>query len=201
MAENKKSFIAYSDWHGMFNALPDDVAGRLIKHIFSYVNDQNPKTDDFIINALFEQIKATLKRDLQKWEKERGQRSEAGKRSAELRATKFNERSNSLNETQRKPTVSDNVSVSDNVNENNIKKGKHLFKNSIIFDKVKFAEQFPAWDKDKLKHYYESANDYSESKGAMYKDWVAAIRSWERKDAKNKTGYTVSPQTVLYKKL
>ena len=79
MAENKKSFIAYSDWHGMFNALPDDVAGRLIKHIFAYVNDQNPKSDDFIINALFEQIKATLKRDLQKWEKEREQRSEAGK--------------------------------------------------------------------------------------------------------------------------
>ena len=68
MAENKKSFIAYSDWHEMFKQLPDDVAGKLIKHIFSYVNDENPSTDDFVINALFAQIKNTLKRDLTKWE-------------------------------------------------------------------------------------------------------------------------------------
>jgi hypothetical protein len=106
-----------------------------------------------------------------------------------------------LNEIQRKPTVSVNVSVSDNVNENNIKKGLHLFKNSLIFDKAKFAEHFPTWGKEKLKHYYECANDYSESKGAKYKDWVAAIRSWERKDSKNKTGYSVSNTTTLYKKL
>ena len=112
MAENKKSFIAYSDWHGMFNALPDDVAGKLIKHIFSYVNDEDPSSEDFIINALFEQIKATLKRDLIKWDKERSQRSDAGKKSAESRATKSNERSTEDNERQRNSTVS--VSVSDN---------------------------------------------------------------------------------------
>lgn len=112
MAENKKSFIAYSDWHGMFNALPDDVAGKLIKHIFSYVNDEDPSSEDFIINALFEQIKATLKRDLIKWDKERSQRSDAGKKSAESRATKSNERSTEDNERQRNST--DSVSVSDN---------------------------------------------------------------------------------------
>jgi hypothetical protein len=116
MAENKKSFIAYSDWHGMFKALPDEIAGKLIKHTFSYVNDENPSTDDFIINALFEQIKATLKRDLVKWDLQREQRSLAGKRSAEIRLTKSNERSTEVNETQRKPTVS--VNVNDNVNDN-----------------------------------------------------------------------------------
>jgi len=120
MAEGKKSFVAYSDWDGMFKALPDDVAGKLIKHIFSYVNDQNPESDDFVINALFEQIKATLKRDLKKWDTQREQRSEAGKKSAELRAsTKSNERSIPLNETQRNPTVSVSVSVSVNTTTNN----------------------------------------------------------------------------------
>ena len=124
MAENKKSFIAYSDWHGMFKALPDEIAGKLIKHTFSYVNDENPSTDDFIINALFEQIKATLKRDLVKWDLQREQRSLAGKRSAEIRLTKSNERSTDVNETQRKPTVS--VNVNDNVN-------------VIVKDKYKFS--------------------------------------------------------------
>jgi hypothetical protein len=118
MAEGKKSFIAYSDWNGMFQALPDDVAGKLIKHIFLYVNDENPKSDDFIINALFEQIKSTLKRDLKKWESQTKQRSEAGKKSAEIRSTKFNDRSISLNEKVRKPTVSVSVNVNDSVNDN-----------------------------------------------------------------------------------
>ncbi|MFY8185107.1 MAG: DUF6291 domain-containing protein [Bacteroidia bacterium] len=117
MADNKKSFIAYSDWYGMFNALPNEVAGELIKHIFAYVNDENPTSDNFIINALFEQVKATLKRDLVKWEEQREQRSIAGKNSAKSRLTKFNERSNPLNETERKSTVSVSVNVNDNVSD------------------------------------------------------------------------------------
>lgn len=116
MAEGKKSFIAYSDWYGTFKALPDEVAGQLIKYIFSYVNDENPQPhESFVVNALFEQVKATLKRDLNKWEKQREQRSKAGKKSAETRkATKSNERSTTVNETERKSTVS--VNVNDNVN-------------------------------------------------------------------------------------
>lgn len=117
MADNKKSFIAYSDWYGMFNALPNEVAGELIKHIFAYVNDENPTSDNFIINALFEQVKATLKRDLVKWEEQREQRSIAGKNSAKSRLTKSNERSNPLNETERKSTVSVSVNVNDNVSD------------------------------------------------------------------------------------
>ena len=102
----------------MFKALPDEVAGKLIKHIFSYVNDENPSTDDFIINALFAQVKSTLKRDLVKWEDQRQQRSEAGKKSAEIRSMKINERSTVVNETERNSTVSVSVSVNDSVNDN-----------------------------------------------------------------------------------
>lgn len=137
MAEGKKSFIAYSDWDGMFQVLPDEVAGKLIKHIFSYVNDRNPESNDFVIVALFEQIKTTLKRDLAKWEQQREQRSEAGKTSAKNRSTKFNERSNPLNEKVRNPTVSVSVNVNDNVNGNvNEEREEHAhetFEPKIIF--------------------------------------------------------------------
>lgn len=118
MAEGKKSFVAYADWNGMFKVLPDEVAGKLIKHIFSYVNDENPITEDFIINALFEQIKSTLKRDLEKWESQLEQRRNAGKASAESRknkANEINERSTVVDETERNPTVSVSVSVNDSV--------------------------------------------------------------------------------------
>jgi len=118
MAEGKKSFIAYSDWQGTFKALPDEIAGQLIKYLFSYVNDENPEPhENFVVNALFEQFKATLKRDLDKWGKQREQRSLAGKKSAEIRKAKSNERSTVVNEKTRKATVSDSVSVSVNVNE------------------------------------------------------------------------------------
>jgi hypothetical protein len=133
----------------MLKACPDDVAGKLIKHIFAYVNDENPSSDDFVINALFEQIKATLKRDLVKWEEQREQRSNAGKKSAELRATKFNERSTVVNETERNSTVS--VSVSDNVN---VKEN-----NSIDSRKLKFASTLKPFvdefGRDTLKEFYD----------------------------------------------
>ena len=158
MAEGKKSFIAYSDWNGMFEVLPDEIAGKLIKHIFAYVNDKNPETNDYIINALFEQIKATLKRDLIKWDTQRSQRSEAGKKSAELRAlTKSNERSISFNEIQRNPTVSVSVNVND------ILKGNERFFSELIISES-WLENTAMQSKQKfipneIKSYLKKYND------------------------------------------
>jgi hypothetical protein len=73
MAKNKKSFVLYNDQRGIFNKLSDEQAGILIKHIFSYVCDEDPKAD-FITELAFEPIKSTFKRDLKKFE-ERAARS------------------------------------------------------------------------------------------------------------------------------
>lgn len=115
MAVGKKSFIAYADWKNTFDELPNEEAGALIKHIFAYVNDENPESDSILIKAIFANIKATLKRDLDKWENQLQQRSEAGKKSAEIRAlNKINERSTVVDEYVRNSTDSVNVSVNDN---------------------------------------------------------------------------------------
>ena len=127
MAENKKSIIVYADWINKFEELDDDEAGRLIKHFFRYVNDLNPEYPDRTTKLMFIDIKATLKRDLIKWEDKAPQRIEkarvAGLASAEAR--KLKKQLNSTNELQvelkpTKPTVSVSVSdsVSDSVNEN-----------------------------------------------------------------------------------
>lgn len=79
MADGKQSFLAYADWKELFDSLPDDKAGKLIKHIFAYVNDENPKSDDFLINTIFIPIKSTLKRDLKKWEDRKESKSTAGR--------------------------------------------------------------------------------------------------------------------------
>jgi len=68
MAENKKSFISYCEWQETFEELSDEDAGALIKHIFRYVNDENPSTDNVLVKLCFIPIKQTLKRDLKKYE-------------------------------------------------------------------------------------------------------------------------------------
>lgn len=116
MAENKKSFVLYTDSKGLIDQLPDDIAGRLFKHIFAYVNDENPISDELILNIAFEPIKSQLKRDLVKWSNQTEQRRQAGLKSAEIRkrnSTEVNERSISSTD-----NVNVNVSVNDNVSDN-----------------------------------------------------------------------------------
>jgi len=132
--KDKKSFVLYSDLIHTVNQLPEDKAGLLFKHILSYVNDENPQTDDIIVKIAFEPIKQQLKRDLLKYEKKREQYSEAGKKSAEARAVKKKqeekEAKNKSNERQRTLTnvesrsTNSTVSVNVNVNDNVINKDK-----------------------------------------------------------------------------
>ena len=65
--ESKKSFILYADLIHTVSKMPSDKAGDLFKHILKYVNDEDPVTDDLIIQLTFEPIKQQLKRDLDKW--------------------------------------------------------------------------------------------------------------------------------------
>jgi hypothetical protein len=108
MAKDKKSFVLYSDQKELFNQLTNEAAGKLIKHIFAYVNDENPESDDMIINLAFTPIKQQLKRDLRKFEEIKIARSEAGKsggiKSGEARRSKMKQ--NEANE-----AVNDNVNV------------------------------------------------------------------------------------------
>ena len=68
MDENKNRIIVYRDWIGTFDALTDEEAGKLIKHFFRYINDQNPEAPDRLIALLFEPMKQTLKRDLKAYQ-------------------------------------------------------------------------------------------------------------------------------------
>lgn len=120
MAENKKSFIAYVDWKSTFDLLTDEEAGKLIKHIFSFVSDENPSLNDRILQLSFSHIEQDLKRDLKKWENYIDKQKANGKKGGRPKTQKtqaFNE----------KPKKADNVNV--NVNDNVLleKETKELF--------------------------------------------------------------------------
>ena len=107
MAKDKKTVVIYSDWIATFEKLTDEEAGKLIKHLLRYVNDQNPEADR-MTELLFSQMQQQLKRDLKKWEQIKEARSKAGKfggiKSGEIRRSKTKQ--NETNE-----AVNDNVNV------------------------------------------------------------------------------------------
>ena len=136
MAKDKKGFILYADLIKVVSKLPDETAGKLFKIILSYVNDLDVCIDDLLLEIAFEPIKNQLKRDLIKFEEVKSKRSDAGKRSAELRALKKEEQKptkptsvKSVQQSSTNPTVTDTVNetVNDNVNVNVIKKEIYKF--------------------------------------------------------------------------
>jgi hypothetical protein len=144
MAEDKKGVLVYADWMKLFEALEDDEAGKLIKHFFRYINDLDPKAPDRVTELSFISIEQTLKRDLKKWDKIRVKRSEAGIKSAEVRANKREQEPTnstsvkSVEDISTNSTVRESVSVSVNEsdNVNDIKKEKKVdvfnFRKSLI---------------------------------------------------------------------
>jgi uncharacterized phage protein (TIGR02220 family) len=113
MAKDKKSFILYVDQKDLWNKLPDEIAGKLIKHIYSYVSDENPTSNDLIVEIAFEPIKQQLKRDLKLFEEKRVKRSEAGIAGANKR---WQEIANDSKRISSIAKIADNVNVNDNVN-------------------------------------------------------------------------------------
>lgn len=125
MAEDKKSFVLYSDLIHTVRKMPKEKQGELFMTILAYVNDENPTVDDLMVELVFEPIKLQMKRDLAKYESTKERRKEAGRiaglKSGEARKVIVPE----LNQNEPKRTngsknepnehVTDTVNVNDNV--------------------------------------------------------------------------------------
>lgn len=152
MAKDKKGFVLYADLLTVVEKLATqdrenktNYAGELFLHILKYVNDKNPIPINFIIEMAFEPIKLQLKRDLEKYEQVKVKRSQAGKKSAELRALKKQQNSTkptsveSVQQNSTNPTVIDIVNVIDTVtdiNKDNNSADVKTSTPSIDFDKL-----------------------------------------------------------------
>jgi len=86
MAEGKKTFIFYSDWINLIREMDNEDAGELLKHILSYVNDENPETENKFVRMAFGHMKPLIKSDLVKWDGIRKKRSEYGKKGGQAKA-------------------------------------------------------------------------------------------------------------------
>ncbi len=158
MATDKKGFVLYADQKDSFCDLTDEEAGILIKHIFAYVNDENPILSNRYAKIAFNPIKSQLKRDLVKYELVREKRSIAGKASAEAKKQTL---TNSTHvESVEQTLTNSTVIVKDNVSVNVTVKDKVTVKDIINRDfiSLEFLENFNKWIKYKSdrKEKYKS---------------------------------------------
>ena len=101
-----------------FNELSDEQAGKLIKAIFMYAEKKIiPEFDDGMVKMAFSFIKSRIDLDLEKWNKTREKRSEAGRKGG--KQTQANQANASLvKQTQANQAVNVNDNVNVNVNDN-----------------------------------------------------------------------------------
>jgi len=118
MAENKKSFVAYCDWQETFEELSNEEAGKLVKHLFNYVNDKNPEASDKLTKMCFIPIKQSLKRDLKKYESYVNKQKANGSKGGRPKTQKTQA---FILKPKKADSVSDSVSDSDSVNVSEIK--------------------------------------------------------------------------------
>jgi hypothetical protein len=143
MAEGKKSFVLYSDQRSIIDMLSDEKAGKLLKHMFAYVNDENPISDDPLILLAFEPIKLQMKRDLIKWKSTKEVRSEAGKASAEARRLAKEQQQNVTNSTNVNFVQQSSTNSTVNVNDN-------VTVNVNVINTIPTKEEFVAYGLEKL---------------------------------------------------
>ena len=116
--QGKKSFVLYTDQREVFDELTDEDAGKLIKHIFAYVNDENPQTEDKLLKVAFLPIKTQLKRDLVIWDEKKQQRAEAGRKGGLAKASNATFATNDSSKAkQNLANLAVNVNVNGNVND------------------------------------------------------------------------------------
>ena len=195
MADGKNTIVIYRDWKNIFDKLTDDEAGKLIKHLFAYINDENPRSDR-LIELVFEPIKLTLKRDLKHWESVIEKRSLAGKASAEKRQQSSTNSTHvdSVQQSSTNSTDSDSVidSVIDTDKEVILKEKSSRFIPPTI-DEVKIycLERQNSVDPEKWYNFYKAKN-WMIGKNKM-KDWRAAVHTWEKSN-KNQNGTNYEKQ-------
>lgn len=117
MAEGKKSFVLYCDLIHTVNKLSNEDAGELFRQILLYVNDENPATENKLVDVVFEGIKQTLKRDLVKYEQRAERSRENGAKGGRPKKPK---KPSGLKENPEEPKKPDSVSGSDNDSGNEI---------------------------------------------------------------------------------
>jgi len=135
--------------------------------------------DLFTIQDGFFSSQSVQKRLNMRNEKSEKARSNATKRWNNANAMQSHSESNAIKDNKIKEIKINDIKIK--------KKSLHTFADSEFYDFDKFCTKLFDWSNDKCKFYHDAAIGYSESKGAKYLDWIAAVKNWDRKQPYTKT--------------
>lgn len=196
-AEDKKSFLLYHDYAVHIAKLSDEDAGKLFKAVFDYVEGGEIPSISPAADMAFSFIAAQLDRDRQKYEHKcevnavNGRKGGRPAKRSDLSKTEKTER------LSKKAKKADNDTDTDNENENDTdidndtvkpephgsKPARHKYgeyKNVLLSDDEieKLKAEIPDY-----QSYIERLSGYMASSGRTYKNYLATIRNWARKDS------------------
>ena len=184
---SRDSFVLYTAIAEIVERLSDIQKGQLFQAILDFERDKEINISDHIVEIAFIPIKQSLIANNEKWEKTIKARSEAGKRSAEIRKQKTTNltnvdfvqtKVNKNEQTPTKSTVYEYVNV--NVNDNEVigKKRKRFIPPTLEEVKKYCIERNNSVDPQRFIDFY-SSKGWMVGKNKM-KDWKASVRTWER---------------------
>lgn len=171
MATNKKSFLLYCDIIHTIEKLSDEQAGKLLKHILRYVNDQDPIAEDVLTEIAFEPIKQNLKRDLVKYEEIKEKRSEAGKTGANKRWQ------NIANDSKR---INDIAKIA--VNDNDIVISKDIYRSfaHLSMSKDELHRLLTTYSQEDVDDILDAIENYKDNK--KFKSLYLTAKKWLKKN-------------------
>ena len=184
----KKYFYFLMEWAETFKALSDPQCGRLIKAMVEFeASGAVPSFDDdaLLKFAWTTNIMPKMKTMQEHYRETVAKRIAAGKASATKRASV-----NKSEQNEQKPTVIDLDLDIDLVNkkekiDRKEKPVKHQYGtyNNVLLSDVelqKLQSEFPTDWQERI----DNVSGYCRSHGKAYKDYLATIRNWARRDAR-----------------
>ena len=205
MNDDKRSFILYADIIDTVKKLPVSDAGELFLMILQFANDQDPLTDNLLVEIAFDPIKRQMQRDSEKWKNKREKLAENGRLGGRPKKANgfeenpkkqkvFSESKKSLHVTVTAP-VSVTDPLPDNVIERNtVRRFTPPTRDDV--DQYAKAEMIGSETSVDKFHDYYTANGWKVGRNAM-KDWRAAFRNWiknEKQYQQNGTHQQTSPK-------
>jgi hypothetical protein len=209
----KKSFLLYCDLKHTIDKLPDETAGRLLKLILDYANGDFNEPTDLLLQVVFEPIKQSLIRDLEKYDakviRNRENGSKGGRPSKEDNPQKPTGLINNPLKAKKadSDSDSDNDSVSDNDNDNDndiIKIAKATsfksYSNKDLINQIKpLIDKF---GKDTCNAFYSYwseplANGKMRLTNEKAWDTNRRLTSWKQREKQPTNTFVKQPQPVF----